>query len=298
MEIRLRIEGGVFGHLVGNALGTRCSTKTLSRSVISQQMARYYSDAGAMSLCTMSSIIDSDNVDSEDIANRFHEWYIGSYLASNGKIESRISVSQAIRHYGNGMPPDRCGSKDDSDNAALVRMLPVALWNANQSIATIVRDAHAVTKFTNQQINAQVCSALYCLVVRSFLTGHHEKASNALAEYYKIANLHDHLTALQKIQADRNPPIHGTDELIDSFWSTMKIFAGYGKGSGFGFEESIIQSILLDNDCGGTACLVGSLSGVSNGINDIPQRWLNQLGLSEEAEKVMRKFIKMTIKRN
>lgn len=295
MDIRLRIEGGIFGHLIGNALGTRCVDKTLNRSIISQQIARSYSDAGAMSLCTMSSIIDSNNVDPEDIANRFHEWYIGSYLASTSKIESRVSVSQALRHYGNGMPPDRCGSKGDSDNAALVRMLPIALWNANQNITTIVRDAHSITRFTNQQIDAQVCSAMYCLVIRSFLTGHREQASVRLAEYYETANLFDHLKALKELRIDRNPLIYGTDGLEDSFWSAMKTFANYGCRE---FEEGIMQSILLGNDCGGTACLVGSLSGVSNGINDIPQRWVNQLDLAVEPEKVVREFILMTIKRN
>jgi len=296
METYLRIEGGIFGHLIGNALGTRCATKTLNRSVISQQIARSYEYEGAMTLCTMASIIDSDGIDPEDIANRFHEWYIGSYLASKGQSQGRISVyvSQAMRHYSNGMPPDRCGSKDESDNAALVRMLPLALWNANQSISTIVRDAHAITKFTNQQIDAQVCSALYCLVIRSFLTGSRERASNCLAEYYETANLHGHLEILKEIQEDRDPPIHGTDTLKDSFWSTMKIFAGYGKE----FEEGIIQSVLLGHDCGGTACLVGSLCGISNGINDIPQRWLNQLDLSEEAEKVVKEFVRVTTKRN
>lgn len=296
MQIYLRIEGGIFGHLIGNALGTRCATKALNRSVISQQIARSYEYEGAMTLCTMASIIDSDGIDPEDIANRFHEWYIGSYLASGGQDQGRVSVyvSQAMRHYSNGMPPDRCGSKDESDNSALVRMLPLALWNANQSISTIVRDAHTVTKFTNQQFDAQVCSAMYCLVVRSFLTGHHDKASARLAEYYETANLHDHLAALKELQEDRNPPIYGTDELEDSFWSAMKTFANYGKE----FEEGIIQSILLGNDCGGTACLVGSLSGISNGINDIPQRWLNQLNLAGEPEKVVKEFVRITIKRN
>jgi len=294
METRLRIEGSIFGHLVGNALGTRCSAKTLNRSVILQQLARSYSDAGAMTLCTMSSIIDSERIDSEDIANRFHEWYIGSYLASGARVESRISVSQAMRHYGNGMPADRCGAKGDSDNAALVRMLPIALWNANQSISTIVRDAHEVTRFTNQQIDSQACSALYCLVVQNFLTGHRAKASEDLRQYYESKNMTEHLQALQNLRENKEFSIDGKDELFDSFWSAMKIFAGYGME----FEESIIQAIMLGNDCGGTAALVGSLSGIQTGINDIPQRWLNQLDLANEPEKVVREFVRMTIKRN
>jgi len=46
MQIELRIKGGILGHLVGNALGNRCKNKKTSRSMILQQMAKDYTEAG------------------------------------------------------------------------------------------------------------------------------------------------------------------------------------------------------------------------------------------------------------
>lgn len=293
MEAKLRIEGSIFGCLVGNALGARCLDKELTRSIISQQLARQYTEAGAMSLCTMISLLESERLDTEDLAHRFHEWYIGSYLAASERIQSRVTVSQALRVYLNGMPPDRCGSKEVvADNSALMRMLPLALWNASESISTIVQEAHEATKFTNQQISAQVGSAMYCLLIRRFLLEQTGKISDLLADFYEEKGMKEYGKALSDFE-DLSEPA-GKTSVYDSFWSGCSIFGRNRKD----FENAVIQGIMLGNDCEVTGYLVGSLAGVALGINEIPQRWLNQLDLSDEAEKVITSFVQAIRKRN
>jgi len=295
MQINLRIEGAIFGSLIGNALGYRCLNKKLTRTIISQQLARQYSEAGAMSLCSMVSLLESERLDTEDMANRFHEWYIGGYMAASEKIQSRINVSQALRVYINGMPPDRCGSKETpADNSALMRMLPLALWNANEPISTIVLEAHEATKFTNQQIEAQVCSALYCLLIRRFLLEQTYRISDVLATFYAEKNMQQYTEALNDFQKTcKNSDPQGNSDAFNSFWSVSSVFAKNNKD----FENAILQAIMLGNDCEVTSYLVGSLSGAALGINDIPQRWLNQLDLSNEAEKVIMNFVQSVKKK-
>lgn len=295
MEAKLRIEGGIFGCLVGNALGSHCLGKKLTRTTILQQLARQYSEAGAMSLCTMSSLLDSERLDTEDLANRFHEWYIGSYMAANEKIQSRINVSQALRLYINGMPPDRCGSKETpADNSALMRMLPLALWNAKEPISVVVRDAHEASKFTNQQITAQVCSALFCLIIQRFLRSDSNKMSVLLETFYKKEGMETHSKALSDFRrtCDNSEP-EGKSDVFNSLWSVSSVYSKNNKD----FENAVIQGIMLGNDCEVIGCLAGSLAGVALGINDIPQRWLNQLNLSDEAEKVVTSFVQTIRKR-
>ncbi len=249
-----------------------------------------------MSLCTMVSLLDSERLDTEDLANRFQEWYIGSYMAASEKIQSRINVSQSLRSYLNGMPPDRCGSKETAaDNAALMRMLPLALWNASEPISTIVQEAHEATKFTNQQIPAQVCSAIYCLLIRRFLLEQTGRTSVLLADFYEEEGLKEHSKALSDFEevCDLSEPA-GESSVYDSCWSACSIF---GRNS-HDFENAVVQSIMLGNDCEVTAYLVGSLSGTALGVNAIPQRWLNQLDLSDEAEKVVANFVQTIRKRN
>ncbi len=248
-----------------------------------------------MSLCTMSSLLDSERLDTEDLANRFHEWYIGSYMASNGQIQSRVNVSQALRVYINGMPPDRCGSKEiPADNSALMRMLPLALWNASERISVIVQEAHEASKFTNQQIEAHVCSALYCLLIRRFLLEQTDKVTDLLSDFYAEANMNEHLKALSDFQevCDISEP-RGESDVFCSLWSVSSIFAKNCKN----FESAVSQAIIIGNDYEVTACLVGSLAGVALGINEIPQRWLNQLDLSDEAKMIISKFVQTIKKR-
>lgn len=296
MEAKLRIEGSILGCLAGNALGARCLDKKLTWTVIAQQLARQYTEAGAMSLCTMVSLLESERLDMEDLAHCFHEWYVGLYLAASERIQSRVTVSQALRVYLNGMPPDRCGSKEVvADNSALMRMLPLALWNASEPVSIIVRDAHEATKFTNQQIPAQVCSAMYCLLIRRLLLEQTGKISDLLADFYEEKGMKEHGKALSDFEEIHNlSEPAGKASVYDSFWSACSIFGRNRKD----FENAVVQGIMLGNDCEVTGYLVGSLAGVDLGINEIPQRWLNQLDLSDEAEKVITNFVQAIRKRN
>lgn len=296
MEIKLRIEGSIFGCLVGNALGVRCLNKKLTRTTIAQQLTRQYSEAGAMSLCTMVSLLDSEQLDTEDLAERFSEWYIGSYMAASEKIQSRVNVSQALRVYMNGMPPDRCGSKEmPADNSALMRLLPLALWNASEPISTIVHDAHESSKFTNQQTSAHVCSALYCLLIRRFLLEQAGRVTSLLSEFYAEKGMKEYAKTLSNFQETCNTSEpKGKSDVFNSLWSASSIFAKNSQD----FEDAVSQAIMLGHDCEVTGCLVGSLAGTALGINEIPQRWLNQLDLSDEAQKAVADFIRAIRKRN
>jgi len=289
MKRELRIEGAIYGCLVGNALGHRCLDKKLTQTTIDQQLARYYSEAGAMSLCTMSSLLDSEKLDTEDLAHCFREWYIGSYLAATEQVRSRPNVSQALRLYINGMPPDRCGSKENpADNSSLMRMLPLALWNASKPISVIVREAHEISQITNKQISAQVCSAVYCLIIRRFLLEQNDKASDLLNDYYIKEDMSDYAKTLNEFQKScLNSEPQGGSGAFNSLWSASSIFAKNNKD----FENAVSQAIMLGNDCEVTGYLVGSLAGIALGVNEIPQRWLNQLDLSNEVKKIISRFI-------
>ena len=292
--MRSKIEGSIFGFLIGNALGFRCKNQALSSSMIVHQLPRYYSDAGAMFLCVMNSLLNSEKVNLEDIMFNFNEWYVGGFLASKEGIQSNSSISQSIRMYGNGMPPDRCGSSDSEiDNTALTYMLPIALWNIYENVEKTISDAQLVTNITNQQIEAQICSALYCLMIRSFLLGKREKTSQVLLDVYKSGDMKEYIEILDKIII---VPEHvsSTYDLLDSFWTTNKIFAKYRNN----FEKALQEVIVLTNDCENNAALVGSLVGVEVGIEKIPKRWLDQLELTEEVRDIVGRFVDKIVDKN
>lgn len=297
MDTSLRIEGSIYGLLVGNALAERCSNSTDIEAAFPQLLARYYTDAGAMTLCTMASLNDSERLDLDDLGYRFQEWYLGSYLVSSEqKIRSRVTISQAMRMYGNGMPFDRCGAKiNPADNSALLRMLPIALWNSNESLMKLVREAHQTTLFTNQQVEAQVCSAIYCLMIRLLLKQEKKPILAVLEEEYANSKLSDHSLVLAKIKEhfESAPEYFGSSEARDGLWTTISLI----KEESDDFEGIMKKALLLREDREATASLAGSLAGLSFGVNEIPLRWIKQLELSDEAQTVIHEFIRKCLKR-
>ncbi len=296
MDIKLRIRGAIFGHLIGDAVGTQYLKRPSpnpSASTTSQLLARSYSYPGAMTLCTMASINDSGNVDLDDIAHKTYEWYLGSYLSPPATTDSRITISKSIRLYAGSMPPDRCGSRTlPADNTALIRTLPIALWNLTESNEKLIQQAHLASSFTNNQIESKVLCSLYCLAIKRILleeTG--EKISLELEKYYDENGMKDAIKVIKRIKSESE--IQGTNEVLDSFKSSWKIF----NNSNSDYETVITEAIKLQNDCNTTACIAGSLSGAYLGENEIPQRWLNQFDLPGEAKQVVNQFIALTMSR-
>ncbi len=283
MLTHLKIKGAIFGHLIGDALTTRCRTQTRqpTSASISQLLARSYGDAGAMTLATMSSILEVETIDLQDIAFGFKEWYLGSHLES-GSNKGRVTVSQTIRMLCNGMPPDRCGSKEEfCDNTALIRMLPIAIWTASKNISTIAKTAHETTQFTNGQPLAQVVSALYCLLIRNMLFDE-EGARKQLLNFY-LQNDSSFAKIIQKFTEPPEPK--SSNEVVHSFFNAWNSF----NKNKHDFEKMMTSALLFDSEWD-TACLAGSLGGCYLGINEIPERWINQLDLTEEAQSIIEEF--------
>ena len=98
---------------------------------------------------------------------------------------------QAIKNHTNGMPPDKCGLREDeyNDNECLARILPIGLYFANDPIDTLIDQAHAVCKLTHAQVRSQVVCAIYCLAVKSVLLQKSGKVFDLLGDYYGVKKM-------------------------------------------------------------------------------------------------------------
>jgi ADP-ribosylglycohydrolase len=296
MNIREKIHGGVMGHIIGNALGHRCVTdnvKTPSQILISQLLARNYTEAGSMTLCSMASINEFKDIIPSDIAEFYHEWYLGSYLSSPSetRLNDRIVISQSMRNYGNGMPVDRCGSNkdDESDSSALIRIMPIAIWLRNCSLQEMITKIEEVTKFTNRQIPALVCSNLYALLIRGILLERKEKIADILENYYKENSLIEHHNALKDVI---NAKSADSTKLVNLFWTMWKIYADERND----YEKAILQAFQTVENYEDIGCLVGSLVGLTAGITGIPSRWVEQIDLPPDGERTIQQFVNLATK--
>ena len=53
----------------------------------------------------------------------------------------------------------------------------------------------------------------------------------------------------------------------------------------------------LTHEGSSTVGIAGAFAGANVGLNDIPQRWLNQLALPNNGKNVIEKFVKTTVAR-
>src|SRR5690242_237949 len=184
-----RLEGGLIGLLVGDALGVPyefsepddlpepaeieysppAGFQCAHRGVPSGT----WSDDGAMALCLAATLLECGTLDPDDLGRRFLRWYDTGYMAVDGNVfDVGITVGRALQCLRQGVPPLEAGSTEESalGNGSLMRVLPLALWHRGTD-AALAAAAQTQSRVTHGHIRAQVCCALYCLWARRTLEG-------------------------------------------------------------------------------------------------------------------------------
>jgi ADP-ribosylglycohydrolase len=182
-----RIEGGLIGLLVGDALGVpyEFSEPSALPPLVEIEFTPptgfprahagtppgTLSDDGAQALCLLDSLGACGRFDAEDFGRRLVNWYDEGYLAVDGRVfDIGIQTGRALARLRAGIPALEAGSTAENalGNGSLMRALPLALWHRGADVE-LVTDACAQSKVTHGHPRAQVCCALYCLWARRTL---------------------------------------------------------------------------------------------------------------------------------
>lgn len=291
IPFRDRLEGGIFGLLIGDALGVPYefhapeALPPLADIEITPPMqfprahARVppatWSDDGAQALILLASLLDNSALDMRDFGTRLVAWYQTGYMAVDQDVfDVGIQTSQAIQRLIAGTPASRAGSTAEkaNGNGSLMRVLPLALWHRGSDSA-LVEDAQRQSSVTHGHARAQVCCALYCLWARRILqnaTDPWHDAVVALRDIYG-RDSQEYTELEQVIRPDDRPAGRGSGYVVDSLRS-----ARWALQAG-GYEQAVKAAISLGHDTDTTACITGGIAGIRDGIGAIPQRWRVQL---------------------
>ena len=312
MTIYEKIAGGLYGLLIGDALGVPYEFYMANELPVYENIemippagfrktyemveAGTWSDDGAQALCLLHSLLTQKKFSLKDFSDSLSSWYENGIWAVDGVVfDVGLQTSYALHAYKNGLLPQECGllSPDGKGNGALMRVLPLALWhtihkNSNDIDINkpLVMDAHEQCLITHGHICNQVCCALYCLVARALLDG--LDAHNAIKEA---------VDSLRRIYCDM------PDYAQELEWSIRPDIPWEGKGTGFvvdclrsafmileqssSYEEAVKKAILLGNDTDTTACVTGGLAGILYGLQGIPKRWISMLREREKVEELL-----------
>ncbi|NNB90484.1 ADP-ribosylglycohydrolase family protein [Corallococcus exiguus] len=287
-----RIAGGLYGLLIGDALGVPYEFHRPER-IPSPEAIEYdpppgfdrahdrvppgtWSDDGAHALCLLDSLTYQKRLDCEDLGRRLVNWQDWGYLAVDGDVfDVGIQTSTALRRLRDGTPAMLAGPNGtmDNGNGSLMRVLPLALWHRGKD-AALVSDAMAQSRVTHGHVRAQVCCALYCLWARRILEGAADPWAEAVATfrdlYVEGFPQREELEA--HIRPDDPAPGTGGGYVVDCLRSARACVA-----NGKTYEEVVKSAIRLGHDTDTTACVAGGIAGLIHGLDGIPHRWRSQL---------------------
>ncbi len=302
--LRERLEGGLYGLLIGDALGVpyefhRAAEIPPAREIEFEPPARFrrsykglppgtWSDDGAQALALLESLVERSQLDLEDLGRRLVAWYERGHLAVDGHVfDVGNQTLAAIHSLKAGTRAEWAGPAEEraNGNGSLMRVLPLALWHRGSDEA-LVADAQRQSLVTHGHVRSQVCCALYCLWARRTLQADPEpwpEAANALRAIYRPGSPES-----AELEGTIRPDefVKGTgggyvlDCLRSAHWAVEQ-------GS---YEQVVKAAIGLGDDTDTTACVAGGIAGVRDGIAAIPERWRRNLRGQELVSPLMERL--------
>ena len=309
---RERIAGGLYGLLVGDALGVPYEFYEANELPVYEKIemtppagfqktypkiaAGTWSDDGAQALCLMDSLLKNGKFSLKAYSDALLAWYEEGFWAVGGVVfDVGIQTADALNAYKRGIPATDCGlmNPEGKGNGALMRVLPLALWHFVQEDTDLekksrdlVRDAHSQCQITHGHLCNQVCCALYCLAAQGLLEG--KEAREAIQEgVCALRSIYREQPEYEReLEWSIRPDIpwegRGTGYVVDCLRSAFMILEQASD-----YEDAIKRAVLLGNDTDTTACVTGGLAGIRYGLRKIPERWLNALKEREKVEDLL-----------
>ena len=181
---RERILGGLWGALVGDALGVPVEFK--DRATVQadpvwdmrgfgshKQPPGTWSDDGALTLCTVEGLLHAE-FDTQDMGQRFVRWMNEELWTATGVVfDVGGATADALMRIANWKPAEQAGGRDEysNGNGSLMRILPVLLRFASESVNQFVGRVERASAITHGHERSKMACVFCGLVVRQLLLG-------------------------------------------------------------------------------------------------------------------------------
>lgn len=290
-----KIKGGIFGHLIGDALGVpyefmmrgffNC-TDMVGEGTHGQP-AGTYSDDGAMMLCTIDSMVSKGLVDIEDIRSKFVQWRNNNLWTPHGEVfDIGNTTSVAIDNGFGG------SSVSDNGNGSLMRILPLAWTNAE------LHEINNVSAITHAHQRSFIACNYYIEFVRSLTDGRTKFTAKKYTDYRIFEGFldfnADEESIFRKGIGDSDfvkrdiKEIKSSGYVVDTLEAAIWCFMTTDN-----YKDCVLKAVNLGDDTDTVAAVAGGLAGIYYGYNSIPEEWLNQLARRDEIELLVNKFIEV-----
>jgi len=305
---RERVLGGLWGSLVGDALGVPVEFRdraTVQADAVKDmrgfgshnQPPGTWSDDGALMLCTVDSLLHSE-FDMQDMGNRFVRWMNEELWTATGVVfDMGGATADALMQVASGTPPEQAGGRHEysNGNGSLMRILPAVLRFAGDSMDPFVSRTEKTSSITHGHARSKMACVLHGLVARQLLMG--GKPESALhsariefSDWYARAAELAHFRRILQDEFTTIPEerIVSTGYVLHTLHAALWCLLTTSS-----FEECVLKAVNLGGDSDTTGCVAGGLAGVHYGLAAIPQKWLRSLARHDEVECLFDRFAEM-----
>ena len=306
---RERILGGLWGSLVGDALGVPVEFK--GRAAVQadpvkdmrgygshNQQPGTWSDDSSLLLCSADSLVRHE-FDTQDMGRRFVLWCQEELWTPHGKVfDIGSATAHALNYIVGGMRAEMAGGVDErsNGNGSLMRIVAVSLRFAGSPTKQMLDRVHRASAITHRHPRSQMACGFFTLVARELLYGYvpSEAFANALGAFrsfyepdpwwaVEIDNfqllLAGDLARRSESEIDSSGYVLHT--LTASLWCLLTTTS---------FEECVLKAVNLGGDTDTTGCVAGGLAGVHYGLGAIPEKWLKALARHGDVDLLFNRF--------
>lgn len=305
-EMENRLYGGIFGFCIGDMLGVPVefsSRKERDEDEVKELRAygTYHQPFGAWSDDTslMLCFIDAFNKGfsmnrlAENFASYFSE---GKFTPYGEMFDIGIATQNAIVNIIQGVEPVNCGgiTEKDNGNGSLMRILPLAYLCKNSNTEQMLKLIEDVSSITHAHSRSKLACIIYVIFASKLIQG--KEKMDAYEEtiefvrnncYKNYANEFKNFELIMNkniINCSREE-IKSTGYVIDTLEAVFWLF--FTKNS---YEEMVLGAVNLGGDTDTIAAIVGGLSGIYYGFNELPDRWVQNVERKKDIKEMISCF--------
>jgi ADP-ribosylglycohydrolase len=310
---RERILGGLWGSLVGDALGVPVEFKDRATVRVDpvtdmrgygthNQHPGTWSDDSSLLLCSVDSLVRHE-FDTQDMGRSFVLWCQEELWTPHGKVfDIGSATAHALNYIVGGMRAEMAGGVDErsNGNGSLMRIIPVSLRFADSPTKQLLDRVHRASAITHRHPRSQMACGFFTLVARELLNGYgpseaFAKAMGAFRLFYEPdpwwaveLDCFQFLLAgdlPQRPESEIDSGGYVLHTLPASLWCLLTTSS---------FEECVLKAVNLGGDTDTTGCVAGGLAGVHYGVNAIPEKWIQALARRTDVEALFNDFTRLT----
>jgi ADP-ribosyl-[dinitrogen reductase] hydrolase len=301
-----RLLGGLYGALVGDALGVPvefCRQSQLDRDPVRSmradgvwnQPAGTWSDDGSLLLCAVDSL--HNGFDVAKMGASFVGWMRNADWSAHGRVfDIGAATHDALNRIEAGYPAAMAGGADvdTNGNGSLMRILPVALRHAGSTPAALAELAMRASAITHAHPRSRLACAMYWLLAQRLLAGDpllvaDVRASSAFLRV--LENFPSECTHFQRVLSDwpakaPRQEVRSGGYVIETLEAAFWCLHQHAD-----FASTVLAAVNLGHDTDTTGCVTGGLAGLLYGIESIPPDWLDALPRRAELGALFAKFL-------